>query len=268
MLKKYYKHKLMNLNNVHARFINLDRRIDRYNETIQKLYRLGFIKDNIKKFSAIDGKNLINDLKNKNYSDNIIFSAIKNVKLNYKTCEFACLLSHYFLLNEIKNDSSINDNSIVFVFEDDFFVNENYLNVNPLNEILNKLNKFNNIINGNWNMIYFGGRFTINFIPFNFAFFKNIYENFYLKFKGFGYDVNRTTHCYVVKKNNVEKICNAILNNFIDNPEPIMAIDKFYECSNLIMYDYFPHIFYSPANYTSDIQFSNTIIKTNDINFN
>ena len=255
----------MDLNNIHARFINLDRRTDRYNNTLQKLHKLGFTKNNIKKFSAINGNNLIGDLKNKNYFDDIIFNAIKNVKIDYKTCALACLLSHYFLLKEISNDNTINENSIVFIFEDDFFVNENYLNNNPFNEIINKLN---NIVDKDWNMIYFGGRFNVNFIPVNYVFFKNIYENFYLKLKGFGYDYDRTTHCYAVKKNNVNKICNVILNNFIDSQTPYVQIDTLYNCTNLKMYDYFPHIFYSPLEYTTDIQHSNLTIKSDDINFN
>lgn len=114
----------MDLNTVFVRYINLDRRQDRNDDTIKKLVDiLGFNPSNIKRFSAIDGANIIEDLKNKNYIENDFIKILQSVNLNVKTGELGCLLSHYFLLEEICSDTTITDNSYIFIFEDDFFIN-------------------------------------------------------------------------------------------------------------------------------------------------
>ena len=235
-----------------ACYINLDRRTDKNNDALNNIKKLGF--DNITRFSAIDGKNLVTDLQNKNYYNNPI---IQNLKINNNckknnACELACSLSHYFLLNQILEDENIKDDDIVFMFEDDFFINEKYLEDNGgLNEIIKDLDKFN------WDLIYFGGRFNVNFIPTNLTkYFKQIYNNFYKKTNSNGnHDTDRTTHNYVIKKSNVKKICDLIYNNFVGK-NPIITIDTLLNglTQELIICDFFPHIFYSPIDYKTDIQ--------------
>jgi hypothetical protein len=60
----------MELDTVYVRYINLDRRIDRNEDVLKKFTEiLGFKENNIKRFSAIDGTNIVNDLKKNNYLD-------------------------------------------------------------------------------------------------------------------------------------------------------------------------------------------------------
>lgn len=121
-----------------------------------------------------------------------------------------------------------------------------------------------------WDMIYFGGRFKLNFHPSNPLtknFFSHSFNNFYLRIHGQGADWNRTTHNYLVKKNNIKKILNSILEYYLNEKQPTIQVDKMY-CSlskKLNMYDYFPHIFYSPMNYSTDIQHSKTMINTAEL---
>lgn len=259
------------MDTVYVRYINLDRRPDRNDDTINKLVNiLGFDKSNIKRFSAIDGSNIVEDLRNKNYIGDEIIKTLQSANLNVKTGELGCLLSHYFLLKEIINDTSIPDNSNVFIFEDDFFINPFNLEKNNLNKILSELN-CSELDNSNlWDMIYFGGRFRLNFSPSNLnmtKFFSHSFDNFYLRVKGQGMDWDRTTHNYLVKKNNILKILNCILNHYSNEVKPIQQIDSLYNSfsSKLNMYDYFPHLFFSPANYSTDIQHSKTTINTKDL---
>jgi GR25 family glycosyltransferase involved in LPS biosynthesis len=261
----------MNLDTVFVRYINLDRRIDRNEDTIKKFINiLGFNPDNIKRFSAIDGSNIIDELKNKNYIDDELIKILQSANLNIKTGELGCLLSHYFLLKEILNDSSISNNSYVFMFEDDFFINTSYLESTNLTDILNKLNA-SELDNENlWDMIYFGGRFKQNFFPSDFNiknFFSHSFDNFYLRIEGNGYDWDRTTHNYLIKKKNISKILNCILNYYSNEVKPTIQIDSLYNSfsSKLNMYDYFPHLFYSPMNYSTDIQHSKICINTKEL---
>lgn len=56
----------MDLDSVFVRYINLDRRQDRNEETIKKLVDiLGFNSSDVKQFSAIDETNITKDLKKK-----------------------------------------------------------------------------------------------------------------------------------------------------------------------------------------------------------
>ncbi len=258
----------MNLDFVYVRYINLDRRLDRNEDTFKKINEvLGFDKNNIKRFSAIDGTNLIQDLKNKNYIGDEFISIIKKLNLTLKSPELACLLSHYFLLKEILEDNTIPDDSIVVLFEDDFFINTQYLEKIKLSDIIGKIKSPVNFNNNNWDIIYLGGRFTQNFIPYNKSFFTHSFDNFYLRIAGCGMDWDRTTHNYLVKKKNIPNIISCYLNYYTYNFKPEFQVDSFYNsCSNKIkMYDYFPHIFYSPLNYSSDIQKIKIFINTKNI---
>ena len=118
-----------------------------------------------------------------------------------------------------------------------------------------------------WDMIYLGGRFQQNFIPKsnNSDVFKKINENIFLRIKGHGLNWDRTTHSYVVNKKNIANIYNLILQNF-QSTNIIEQIDHLYiQSSKLTCYDYFPHLFYSPANYTSDIQNNNIRISGKEL---
>lgn len=253
------------MENVYACYINLDRRVDRNQTVKNNLVNLGFRNENIKRFSAIDGKNLIEDLKKKNYDqDEIIDSIIESMKRLDKTLsigEIGCMLSHYFLLKDIYNNSSISENSLIFIFEDDFFINQSYLQTKSFDTITNEIIDFDK--NNNWDLIYLGGRFNQNFIPKpeNFNFFNKINRNIFLRIKGQSWDWDRTTHSYVVKKKNIANIYNLILKNFQSN-NLIEQIDSLYNnsTSKILTFDHFPHLFYSPMNWSSDIQHDKTRI--------
>lgn len=258
----------MTLDNVYVRYINLDRRSDKNEDVLIKFIEiLKFNEKNIKRFSAIDGIKLVEDLKIKKFIDDELIYIIQNLKINVKSAELACLLSHYFLLKEIIHDDSISEESFVFIFEDDFFINSQYIKKIKLVDIINEL-EISSINNENqMDLIYFGGRFTPNFIPSSLNFFSKSFNNFYLRINGKGLDWDRTTHSYLIKKKNIHKIINCYLEYFKTNSIITFQVDTFYnlQTKKIKMYDYFPHIFYSPWNYSTDIQHTKIIINTKDI---
>lgn len=256
------------MDSVYTRYINLDKRTDRNEDVLKKLISiLGFDVSNIKRFSAIDGNNLIQDLVIKNYICDELIEIIREKKINVKTAELACLLSHYFLLKEIVEDITIPDNSIIFIFEDDFFINTQYLMTIKISDIIRVIKNADFNKESNWDMIYMGGRFTPNFIPKNKTYFTHIFNNLYKRIYGQGIDWDRTTHNYLVKKSYIKNILKCYLEYFREQKNPVFQVDSFYnsQTKNLEMYDYFPHIFYSPWNYSTDIQYSKLMINTKDI---
>lgn len=258
----------MALDSLYVRYINLDRRTDRDVDTLKKFIEiLGFEKKNIKRFSAIDGTKIIEDLREKNYIDDELIGIIRNLELNVKAPELGCLLSHYLLLKQVQNDDTISDESIVFIFEDDFFIGTQFIESTNFSNIIIQLKNSTIDKENNWDLIYFGGRFNKNFIPSNNDFFEHSFDNFYRRINGTGTYWDRTTHCYLVKKNTISNVMDCYLEYFKTNSNPSFQADSFYNSlSNKIkMYDYFPHIFYSPMNYSTDIQRSNITVNTKDI---
>ena len=257
----------MPLENIRTYYINLDFRTDRNKDVSEKLInKLGFSETNIYRFSAIDGKNLSEELKNKNYIDDEIITMIKNLDITYKSAELSCLLSHYFLLKQIVNNPNITDNELIFIFEDDFFINEGYLQQNEFLNIILELEKYKDA--NDFDMIYLGGRFSLNFNPLNQdnSFKKiNNESNLYLRTIGSGYNWDRTLHNYIINKKSATNLLNLVIENFRNNNKIIHEIDHLYCNGTLKSLDYFPHIFYSPLNYTSNIQFSNKFINTKNI---
>jgi GR25 family glycosyltransferase involved in LPS biosynthesis len=242
------------IDNIHVRYINLDRRVDRLEQMKQHLNFLQFKPENIKRFSAINGNDIINDLKNKNILSERIFNIISNKQSTYYSGEIACTLSHYFLLKEIINDNSINDDDIVFIFEDDIFMNTSYLDTNPFTNVLKELNEFTKT-NSDWDLIYMGGRFKPGFTESNntTCFLKKT-DHFYKRLMGEGFIWDRTNHNLIINKKSALKIYNETYNAI---QTKYREIDHIYANLSISSYDYFPHIFYSPQNYTTDIQGSN-----------
>jgi GR25 family glycosyltransferase involved in LPS biosynthesis len=276
----------MELQNIIAYYINLDFRTDRNHDVKEKLNKLGFNEKNINRFSAIDGKNLSNELNNKGFMGTKILELVKNANIQYKSTELAVLLSHYFLLQQIIQNPNINEKEFVFVFEDDFFINEKYLDEKPFIKIIEEIKCFNALNETTeqlteqstkqstkqsiWDILFLGGRFKVGFIPTsinNTENFQKIDENFYLRVKkGKPMDWDRTLHNYVINKKSAIKLCEIIENNFVSG-KIINQIDHLFcnDSNGLKSFDYFPHIFYSPINYTTDIQFSRLYIKTGNI---
>lgn len=259
------------MDSVYVRYINLDRRTDRNQDVMNKFKSvLGFDESNIKRFSAIDGTNLIKDLVEKNYIGDELINIIREKQINVKAPELACLLSHYLLLKEIVEDKTIPDDSIIFLFEDDFFINTEYISTIKISDIVDEIKNTELDKESKWDMIYLGGRFTPNFIPKNKTYFTHVFNNLYKRINGQGMDWDRTTHNYLVKKSNIQNILKRYLEYFeyFENQKNLsFQVDSFYnsQTKNLEMYDYFPHIFYSPWNYSTDIQYSKLMINTKDI---
>ena len=270
------------MENIKVYYINLDKRTERNTDVLEKLNYLGFKDENIKRFSAVNGKNIKNDLKKKNYMNNEIIDILKNKKINIRLGELGASLSHYFIFEDIIKDESISDDTIIFIFEDDFFLNINHLSENPFEKFINDLKTFDK---NYWDLIFIGGRFkegfTINNINES-KFYERIYKNFYKKIYGlvnkqYKYHTDRTLHSYIIQKKTAIKlkefykyiyekknifVADHIL-EFIDN---INEIDEEYR--NIIKYDYFPHLFYSPINYKTDIQHDFSIINTSELFIN
>jgi GR25 family glycosyltransferase involved in LPS biosynthesis len=256
------------MDSVYVRYINLDRRTDRNEDVLKKLISiLGFEKKNIKRFSAINGNNLVKDLIDKNYIRDELIEIIKGRKINVKAPELGCLLSHYFLLKETCEDKTIPNDSIIFLFEDDFFINTPYLETTGITNIIREIKNLEIEKEGLLDMIYLGGRFTPNFIPKNKTYFSHISNNIYKRINGRGIDWDRTTHNYLIKKSNIQNILKCYLEYFTTQSNPTFQVDSFYNShTNILnMYDYFPHIFYSPWNYSTDIQKSELKINTKDL---
>ena len=77
-----------------------------------------------------------NSLSKNNYNNDPLISILKNKNVKYKCGELGCILSHYFLLREIALDDMLNNDSVIFIFEDDFFLHNKYLKINPLKKII------------------------------------------------------------------------------------------------------------------------------------
>ena len=263
------------MDNIIVYYINLDKKTERNTNVLQKLNFLGFKNENIKRFSAINGINLKTDLINKNYINNEIINLLQNKNINIRLGELSCSLSHYFIYEEIINDERITDDTIIFIFEDDFFINEKYLNENSFISIINDLHDFNK---NEWDLIYMGGRFEIGFTINNINesnLYEKLYKNFYkknnnLNNKQFNYHTDRTTHNYIIQKKTAIKLKNICKNSY--------TINNFFVIDNILNYlkkednlkiiDYFPHIFYSPINYITDIQNDFSIINTSELTTN
>jgi GR25 family glycosyltransferase involved in LPS biosynthesis len=248
---------LFNINKVntkiHIRYINLDKDQQR---NIDFLNNISIIKyDTLKRFSAINGYDLINDIKNKNYIYDDIFKILFDKQINYPKGELGCLLSHYFLLKEIKNDESIKNNDIINIFEDDILINSKI----NLFEHFNNIIEFNNI-NNDFDIIYNGGRFDENFFSTNQQLFKHINKNIFLRIKNYNiinnnnrYNWDRCTSSYIINKNNIDKLINDIL-LYLKNNQYIAIDDLYTKIENIKSYDQFPHTFYSKLEFNTNIQ--------------
>ncbi len=256
------------MDNILVKYINLDRKPDRNISTLNKLTSLGFKEQNIKRFSAIDGRNLKNDLILKNYINSSCIINLQKTNRILREGIIGCALSHYFLLEEIMTDSSISDDNIIFIFEDDFFINDELLASTSLSKIISEINEIKD-----WDIMYLGGRFspgyTINNAVLNH--YSQLSANVYLKLatKEWHVHKDRTTHNYIIKKSSAKKIINLLNERFLNNQQrtdfpPIDCmindlLDKIKIC------DYFPHLFYSPIDYDTDIQHNFNTINMNEL---
>jgi glycosyl transferase family 25 len=116
--------------------INLDRRVDRWDETINEFEKWG-LKDYVERYSGIDGKDIEN-----------------NTKIN--NGELGILLTHLKIITEAKEKNYKN----ILILEDDI----------EFTEKINDIDDYMSLVPTDWDMIYFGGNHnkhmgkSINFI--------------------------------------------------------------------------------------------------------
>ena len=116
--------------------INLDRRIDRWDETMNEFEKWG-LKDYVERYSGIDGKDIEN-----------------NTKIN--NGELGILLTHLKIITEAKEKNYKN----ILILEDDI----------EFTEKINDIDDYMSLVPTDWDMIYFGGNHnkhmgkSINFI--------------------------------------------------------------------------------------------------------
>ena len=229
--------------------INLKKRSDRYQEFKERVSP-HFDPYLIERFDAIDGKNL-----------DVSTISEEFLKKSTNKGEIGCFLSHQQIWKLVIDDSSIDDDDLILVFEDDiFFTKENFSG-----KFIEAVSNFKNVNKKN-KYLFLGGRFEPDFKPhlqrdMKYHWKKDsndiIYERIpCLPMKNPIFD--RTTHVNIFTKS----MASFLYNITKTNEKMPSAFDKFLiyshtkNSNDIFFYDYFPHIFYSPINYKSDIQFS------------
>ena len=230
--------------------INLDRRADKYDEFLK---RIPFDSSICTRFSAIDGRNIIKFENNEN------------------PYIMGCHLSHKAIFQNVINDTSINDEDYIIIFEDDVFFQDTF--IQEIEKI--KTNKDLFDINS---IIYIGGRFIPYFYPTSLSGWNNIKENIYIKNdnKIDSHNSDRTTHTIILSKFACKEIINKTKHVRVSIPIDVLYTDIRNYIPEMKLYDLFPHVCYSPPDYKTDIQnyttaktFSSTLdelISDNDIN--
>lgn len=230
--------------------INLDRRKDRYDEFVSKFNHINDINDcyfkdiPLFRVSAINGIDLIKDLKDKGLYDDPIIKSIHNLTREIPKAVLGCFLSHYFTIKEISKELN-DDNDYVIILEDDVFFTDS--------DLKRSFDHIDNFIKTNdVDLVYLSGRFTEHFVPRNTSFFEKKSSNLFLRLKGKGYDWDRTAVSYLITKKGSEKIYKYIL-NYVDSNN-FEAIDNILINCRGNIYDFFPHLFYCKPDYNTDIQ--------------
>lgn len=123
----------MNLNHYFDKIycINLDRRKDRWEESLKEFEKWGLF-NYIERYSAIDGSKIKNEDKN-----NIL-----------KDGEIGILLTHFEIIKEAKEKKYNN----ILIIEDDIEFSEKFKDFKSYYEVTPK----------NWDMIYFGGNHNVH----------------------------------------------------------------------------------------------------------
>ena len=205
--------------------INLKRRPDRLKDFHKRCPY-----NDVETVYGFDGNNYTGETK----KENKIFETLpKNLQPGAK----GCWISHLRIWKKII-DQGIPS---AMIFEDDIIFNENFLE---------KMNTIDLPTDG---IIYFGGRFTKNFVipeKYNKFINENICQSDFDNFNNHYHE--RTTHGYIITLK-IAKLLIEIFNN-IKIPD---AIDQFmiHKLKNIIpIYNTVPLLCYSPINGDSDIR--------------
>lgn len=248
--------------------INLDRREDRWNELKERINKTLLKNEKFIRYSAFDGSKYEEELKRLNLEEDPIIKYVKNKKMKIPKGVFGCYMSHYTLLKTIFENVEINKDEWVGVFEDDFFTHKD---TKTFNKLWKRIKESKNGLD-DLDMIYLGGRFASGFmVPIHDFYLnfdmtknpnifrrKNIIELVSINNQN-NFNIDRTTTAYIIKKENIPKILKGLQVKFVKKNKDLVdfvEIDKTYPLlTNLInTADHFPHLFWSPPNYQSDIQ--------------
>lgn len=246
--------------------INLDKRPERFKEFDVQIKKSNLQNCKIERFSAIDGSNLLDDIKNKNLKDDVIFEVLRTLNAYIPRGELGCFLSHYFILKEIIFNENINDDDLILIFEDDVFFTE--YDDSKFYEHIEEFKKTNKI-----DFLYLSGRWKKHYMPniTSMNFFERQSKHFFKRIDGKGYDWDRCAPAYMCSKTGAKLMCEKIILQ-LKNNKCWSAIDNIYGKSskNLISYDFFPHIYYAKMDYKTDIQGKHllNVINSSDLIFN
>jgi GR25 family glycosyltransferase involved in LPS biosynthesis len=239
--------------------INLIRRPDRWEQFLKKRDKTILKEEKFIRFAAFDGFDYENEIKRFGIENHVIFRFMKQIKLSVPKGVLGCLMSHLMLLQEIINNKDIEDNDYVGIYEDDIFYCDDF------DKKYNEFKKIN-LSNYNVDFIYLGGRFAKNFDcrysdDFNLMFEKtnnpNLIKRKQMIYRNFNWD--RCTFSFVIRKSICKKLMEIISTLFVKKEGGIIkfeAIDYVYTCAfnKINMFDFMPHLYYSPVNYNTDIQ--------------
>jgi GR25 family glycosyltransferase involved in LPS biosynthesis len=239
--------------------INLTRRPDRWEQFLKNKNQTILKEENFIRFAAFDGFDYENEIKRFGIENHVIFRFMKQIKLSVPKGVLGCLMSHLMLLQEIINNKDIEDNDYVGIYEDDIFYCDNF------DKKYNEFKKIN-LSNYNVDFIYLGGRFAKDFDcrysdDFNLMFEKtdnpNLIKRKQMIYRNFNWD--RCTFSFVIRKSICKKLMEIISTLFVKKEVGIIkfeAIDYVYTCAfnKINMFDFIPHLYYSPVNYNTDIQ--------------
>lgn len=241
--------------------INLDKRPERFESFMKSIQNTNLKNHVVERFSAINGTNLIDDIKTKNLFDDPIFVALSSLNINIPRGELGCLLSHYFILKEISQNADLNDNDLVLIFEDDVFFTDY-----DDNKFFGHIEEFANT--NQLDFVFVSGRWQKHFMARSMNFFDRKSKHFFKRIGGQGYDWDRCAPAYICTKKGARKMYLRVLNQFKENKQ-WKAIDNIYSLStlNINTYDFFPHIYYSQPDYQTDIQGQHLSNKINSSKF-
>jgi GR25 family glycosyltransferase involved in LPS biosynthesis len=239
--------------------INLTRRPDRWDQFLKNKNQTILKEENFIRFAAFDGFDYENEIKRFGIENHVIFRFMKQIKLSVPKGVLGCLMSHLMLLQEIINNKDIEDNDYVGIYEDDIFYCDDF------DKKYNEFKKIN-LSNYNVDFIYLGGRFAKDFDcrysdDFNLMFEKtdnpNLIKRKQMIYRNFNWD--RCTFSFVIRKSICKKLMEIISTLFVKKEVGIIkfeAIDYVYTCAfnKINMFDFIPHLYYSPVNYNTDIQ--------------
>lgn len=252
--------------------INLDRRQDKWNELMENFKNNKELeKQNIIRVSAFDGYDHINEINKYSLENHLIIKILQNYNSIGLKGVFGCIMSHIITLYNILLNIEYNDDDYFCICEDDLFLTKDF------NSSFEKLKNID-LKSLNVDFLYIGGRFFEHFDPFEHF---DTYEDKFIEFDQLFIKTEnpnifqrtklnnnpiweRTTHAYIIRKGICKKLINLITMKISTSIGfSLKPIDHIYHdlVNEIKMFDFFPHLFYSPLNYKTDIQNNDEIIQ-------